>query len=92
MNLAAILIPRKKKNSGRNGCLREILELAEEVISDGVMKEKESETETEEEEESESAFSCGFQHDISGLEGPLNKVPRARERPDSLTLEDKVMS
>lgn len=55
-------------------------------------RESETETEEEEEEESDSALSCGFQHDISGREGPLNKVPRARERPDSLALEDKVIS
>lgn len=61
------------------------------MISDRVMQERGSETETEE-EESESAFSCGLKHDISGLEGPLNKVPEARGRPDSLTLEAKGIS
>lgn len=49
------------------------------------------ETEEEEEEESDCVLSCGFQDDISGLEGALNKVSRARERPDSLALEDKVI-
>lgn len=77
---------------GEPGCVREILELAEEVISDRVVQERGSETETEEEEESESAFSCGLKYDISGLEGPLNKVPEARERPDSLSLEAKGIS
>lgn len=47
--------------------------------------------ETEEEEESDCVLSCGFEYDISGLEGALNKVSRARERPDSLALEDKVI-
>lgn len=85
-----------KKRLCDESCVREILELVEEVISDRVMQERESETETEEEdeeeEESNSALSCGFQHDISVPEGPLNKVPRARARPDSLALEDKVIS
>lgn len=63
------------------------------MISDRVMQERESETETEE-EESDSGLSCGFQHDISGLEGLLNKVPRASARLPGLALplEDKVIS
>lgn len=62
------------------------------MISDRVRQKRESETETEEKEESDSALSCGFQHDITGLEGALNKVPGARQRPDSLALEDKIIS
>lgn len=48
--------------------------------------------ETEEEEESESVLSCGLEYDISGLEGQLNRVPRARDWPDSLDLEGEVIS
>lgn len=51
------------------------------------------ETEEEEEEKgSDSVLSSGSEHDISAVEGLLNKVPGARNRPDSLSLEDKVIS
>lgn len=40
-----------------------------------------------EEEEADSVLSCGFGYDISGLEGALNKVPRA----DSLAAEGNFL-